>query len=448
MPVNERRFDPLAQEMPSDTDAERILIATAIEHETRLRESIILIRPEYLMLEAHRIIWAHVCEMFDAGSMVSQESIRAYFGTGPGRENIASIGGFGYLAEFMTPQANVSVSAYAQRILDTYARRALMFKCNDALLRLVDKSIDVAEVAGELEEQARVSAVLGKESSGFKNFEDMVRECGGIEAFLARGKGDSMSYPWPTLTKLTNGGLKPTQFTVIAGESGKGKTALLLNILFRAACSGNGVPLLFSLEMDKQEIGTRMLSLASRVDSFRFGYLMPEDRERIRRGRAILAENQYLVDDQDCASMAQIKARVKEMLSRGPVSLVAIDTIQLVEGRKGVRENREQEIARITRDMKRMAMHLKVPVIGLSQINDLETGREPDIRNMRDSRTIWHNANNVMFLHFTQPYDMQAGIPVGELDLILAKQRGGPAGRMKLHFHAPTGLFYEIESEE
>ena len=131
------------------------------------------------------------------------------------------------------------------------------------------------------------------------------------------------------------------------------------------------------------------------------------------------------------------------MMARGPVPLVVIDTIQLVEGRKGVRENREQEVATITRSMKRMAMQLKVLVIGLSQINDLQPGVEPQLVNLRESRAIGHDANLVMFLHFTRPYNLQDGFPVGELDLIVAKQRGGQKGRLKLDFHAPTGRFYE-----
>lgn len=438
-----RNFDPLAQNLPCDEMAERFFIATAIDHEKRLQEAVVAVRPEYMAFDSHQIIWGAVCSMYDAGESISGQSVLAHFGTGSGSKDLAHIGGFGYLSEFIAPQVDVSVSEYAAKILDTYGRRMLMFKCNEVMARLVDRTQDLSTIAHDLEEQSRASDAISKQSSGFKNFEDMIRECGGIEAFLSREKGDALSYPWPTLSDMTKGGMKPGQLVVIAGQSGKGKTALVLNIVFRAAYSGQGTPLLFSLEMPKEEIGSRMLALSSSVDSYRFGNLSPEERVRIRDGRSILADHQYLVDDEDAASMAQIKSRVKDMQSRGPVSLVVIDTIQLVDSRKGVRENREQEVARIARDMKRMAMQLKVPVIAVSQVNDIDDGKEPSIKNIRDSRAIWHNANVVMFLHFTQPYDMLAGIPIGELDLILAKHRGGAEGRIKLDFHAPTGRFYE-----
>lgn len=437
------QFDPFKFGLPSDELSERFAIATAVQWDQRLREAIIHLRTEHFATEAHRLIWQTICVMYDASAVVSKDSILAHFFSGAGKKDFNAVGGASYLAEVITPMPNVSISDYIGKILDTFARRALMLKCNEALTQLTDRNQPIEEIAHGVEEQARISAVIGKESSGFKNFEDMIRESGGFESFLRRGKGEAISYPWPALNRITHGGMRPGQFIVVAGPSGKGKTALALNIIFTAAYSGQGIPLLFSLEMPIDEIGSRMLALSSGVDSYRFDKLNEDERDRVRTGRSILSENQYLVDDEDCASMAAIRAKTKQMLARGPVPLVVIDTIQLVQGKQGLRENREQEIATITRSMKRMAMQLKIPVIGLSQINDLETGKEPELKNLRESRAIGHNANIVIFLHFTRPYDMQNDVPVGELDLILAKHRGGAEGRLKLDFHAPTGRFYE-----
>lgn len=438
----QKQFDPLAQNLPTDEVAERLLIHTAIQWERRLREAIAHIRPEHLNRETHRILWTAVCAMYDASRHVSRETVFAHFASGPGESQLQAIT-VGYLSEFMTPAADIPLTQEITKILDCYARRVLMFKCNDMLLRLTDRTEDRVAMAHELAETAQASVAISMESSGFKNFEDMIRESGGIEAFLSRGKGESVTYPWPSLNHLTRGGMKPGQFIVIAGLSGKGKTALVMNIVLRAAFSGIGTPLVFSLEVPKEEIGTRMLALASGVDSYHFDNLDEDERTRIREGRRILNEQEYLVDDEDSATMSAIRAKTKTMLARCPVSVVVIDTIQLVEGRKGVKENREQEIATITRSMKRMAMQLKIPVIGVSQLNDVEDGKEPGIKNLRDSRTIWHNANVLMFLHFTRPYDMKAGIPTGDLDLIVAKHREGAEGRIALEFHAPTGSFFE-----
>lgn len=428
--------------LPSDQTSERFLLQTAIQWDGRLREAIVKIKAEHFALMAHRQIWLSVAAMFDKGVEVSRQTVLAYF-TESSPNDLKSIGGIGYLSEFMEPVPDVSVETFVSNILDTFARRQLMFKCNEALSRLQRRDESLVEIAAEIEEQSRVSVSIIQESSGFKNFEDMIIECGGLQAFLSRGKGDSISYPWPSLTRMTNGGIRPGQLIILAGPSGKGKTTMALNIVFRAAYSGAGVPLIFSLEMSKEEIGSKLLSLSSGVDSFHFDKLTEYERDLVRTGRGILQDNEYMVDDEDAASMAAIRSKVKSVIAKRPVSLVVIDTVQLVEGRHGIRENREQEIAAITRSMKRMAMKLNVPILAISQLNETESGKEPELKNLRDSRTIGHNANIVMFLHFTRQYDMRAGIPTGELDLIIAKHRGGPEGRLALDFHAPTGRFYE-----
>ena len=304
-------FDPFKSGLPSDEVSERFMIATAIQWDSRLREAIVHILPEHLSLEAHRIIWHWVCASYDAGQSISGEAMIAHFSSGPGAKDIGSIGGFTYMAEFVAPAPDLPVADYISKILDTYARRCLMFKCNDALSRLKNRAESIEEIAHDVEESSRAAATIGKQSSGFKNFEDMIRESGGFEMFLRRGKGEALSYPWPALSQMTHGGMRPGQFIVIAGPSGKGKTALALNILFRATFSGQGIPLLFSLEMPIDEIGARMLSLSSGVDSYRFDRATDEERENVRTGRLVLAENQYLVDDDDCTTMAAIAPKRK-----------------------------------------------------------------------------------------------------------------------------------------
>lgn len=179
------------------------------------------------------------------------------------------------------------------------------------------------------------------------------------------------------------------------------------------------------------------------MDTYRFRRLDDSERQRVRDAREFFSNNKILVDDEDCASLQSIFAKVKKVISVEPVSLVMIDYVQLVEGRRSAGENREQEISKIMRGAKRMARKLKVPVLLLSQITDIQDGKEPELQNLRESRSIGHTANMVAFLQFTRKYDMRAGVETGDLDLIIAKQRGGPEGRVKLLFHAPTGSFYE-----
>lgn len=445
MAADLKTFDPFRQPLPADEDAERFAIGAVMQHESLLRSAMAVITPSHFSVEKHRVIWECIKTLHDAESPVNFQLVLSELSKVSGR--IDQAGGPGYVVEFTETVPAASMDIWAMPILETYARRRLMMKCNESMIRLANKNDPYIDICQELEEESRACAVIGQVSSGFVTFEDVVRECGGLDAFLSRGVSSAVSYPWPSLTQMTNGGMRPGQVIVIAGPSGQGKTALALNIAYHAAKSSEGYPAIFSLEMQKEEIKTRLLAIASRVDSYHFRRLDDAERERIRSGVNSLINDLVFTDDDDCGTVAAMRSKLKKKMAVQPISMVLIDYVQLIEGVRSVGENREQEIAKIMRGIKRMAMKLKLPFVVLSQVNQDSTGnREPELKDLRESRSIGHNADLVAFLNFTRPYDIAAGIPTGDLDLIVRKQRSGPEGRINLRFHAPTGRFYELDS--
>lgn len=443
---NSAPFNAYAQLLPSDEDAERFAISSALRFEYRMREYAVLLQTEHFSSSRHKIIWDIMREMHDADLPVTLESLLVELNKKP--QGYEQVGGIGYLIDsFQGEAVDVKAEIWAKPILETYARRRLILKCNEVMIRLGDRSDSPASICQEIEDEARTCATVGETSMGFATFTDVVRECGGMDAFLSRGAGDAVSYPWYALNLMTNGGMRPGQVIVIAGPSGMGKTTLALNIAFSAAASESGAPIIFSLEMDKVELESKLLSLAARVDSYHFRNPDEAERNRIRDGSRVLANMPIFIDDEECMTIPSMTAKVKKKMAVEPISMVLIDYVQLVEGKRNGGETREQEISKIMRSIKRMAKKLKVPVVVLSQINE-DTGagnREPELKDLRESRSIGHTANLAAFLWFTRRYDMANGIPTGELDLIIRKQRGGPEGRIHLVFHAPTGRFYEPE---
>lgn len=429
--------------LPSNESAEKYAISSALQHESMLRGLSVILATEHFSLEKHRVIWAAIRKLYESDDPVNFHTLLAELARIPGV--IDSAGGLGYLAELSDSTPDVHSAVWAKPILETYARRRLIVKCNEAMIRLGSSIESQALISQDLEDEARTCAMIGEPASGFASLADCIREAGGMDKFLMRGSGDAVPYPWASMNRMTRGGMRPGQVIVIAGPSGQGKTTLALNLAFHAAISQCGTPLVFSLEMDKYEINAKLLSLASRVDSYHFDHLEDYERPSVAEGRRILTENEILVEDEDCVSISAIRSTVKKFMATQKVSMVLIDYIQLVEGKQSLREIREQEIARIMRGIKRMAMQLKVPVIALSQIlEDAGAGtREPELKDLRESRSIGHTANLVAFLHFTRRYDMASGIPTGQLDLLIRKQRNGAEGRFTLNFHAPTGRFYE-----
>lgn len=435
-----REFDAYSQPLPSVPDAERWAISTCMQWENRLREYAGLLSVEHFSTEQHRLIWGAIRELYEADAPVNASTVSFQLSKTPGNFEAA---GPGYLTDlWFDSQADHPAVFWAKPILETYARRRLMLKCNEALIRLSDRQESIGPISQEIEEESRICSTLSDPSDGFASFAETVRECGGMDAFLSRGSGDAVPFPWSSLNSMTNGGMRPGQVVVIAGQSGKGKTALALNIANHAAKTGAGKPLIFSLEMGKVEVHRRLLSLNSQVDSYHFHRLRDPEIPMVRMGARLLGDPMApVVDDEDCITISAIRAKAKKTMSMEPVSMILVDYVQLVETKRGAGENREQEISKIMRGLKRMAAQLKVPVVALSQIN--ETSEKPTLHNLRESKSIGHTANLVLFLHFTRPYNMALGIPTGTLDLIIGKQRDGPEGEFILTFHAPTGRFYE-----
>ncbi len=434
-------FDPYGQLLPSDENAERYVIATSLQFDHRMREFMALLEPDHFSLERNRVVWRTMRQLWEAEKPVTAESAILELDRHPDMEEAISTVVDCRIGECMP---DVRIEHWAKPILETWARRRLMLKCNEVMLRLSDRLEPPETICQELEEEARACASVGDTSMGFATFADVVREAGGFDAFLARSATNAVAYPWQRLNELANGGMRGGQVIVVAGRSGRGKTALALNIALSAAMSGNGVPLVFSLEMQRPDIKTRLLALASMVDSYHFQRADAEERTKLRRGRQLLEENIVATDDEDCVTVPSMRAKVQKYMSAHKVSLVLVDYIQLVESKRAASgEIREQEIARVMRGLKRMAMQLKVPVVALSQLKDVPGDRVPEGDDLRESRSIFHTANQLLLLHFTRHYDMAAGMPTGELDLILAKQSNGPTGKVPLTFHAPTGRFYE-----
>lgn len=218
-----------------------------------------------------------------------------------------------------------------------------------------------------------------------------------------------------------------------------GKTALALNIAQHVATKVKRTVAVFSLEMSKESLLTRMLCATARVDSqkFRAGYLSADERKRLQAAASSIVEAPLFIDDTAGIHLMDMHAKLRRTKAEHGLGLVIIDYLQLMSGR-GRYENRNQEISTISRGMKLLAKDLNVPVIVLSQLNRAPETRQGDhkpmLSDLRESGSIEQDADLVAFVFREEYYRPQDESLRGKAELILAKQRNGPTGTVELVF--------------
>lgn len=273
-------------------------------------------------------------------------------------------------------------------------------------------------------------------------------------------------------------GLHAGDLTIVAARPGMGKTAYVLSLAVNVAspreiheddgskwtCPGEGVAV-FSLEMPKDQCSIRMACSEGRVDlgRLRSGMMQPADWSRMTQAASYLSELPIWIDDTPAITLQEIRAKVRRLQAEydkpesaaGParkVGLVVIDYLQLMKGRDDA-ASRELEISEISRGLKQLAKELKVPVIALSQLNrSVETrstkDKRPQLSDLRESGSIEQDADNVLFIYRDDYYNPETSNAKGLAEIIIAKQRNGPTGRVMLRFTASCTRFDNLAAGE
>ena len=232
-------------------------------------------------------------------------------------------------------------------------------------------------------------------------------------------------------------GFQPSDFILIAARPSMGKTAFVLNVVDYVSVRKNLPCMVFSLEMSKEQLVNRMLSMESNVDSqkLRTGTLTDSDWDAVVEGIGIIGNSKLIIDDTPGISISELRSKCRKMKLEYGLSIVIIDYLQLMSGsRKGGNDYRQQEISDISRSLKALARELHAPVIALSQLSracETRTDHRPMLSDLRESGAIEQDADVVMFLYRDDYYNKDTEHP-NEAEVIIAKQRNGPIGTVNL----------------
>jgi replicative DNA helicase len=434
------------QYVPVDADAEASVITGLLSTPDIFFDITEILDPEDFAIAAHQEIFRAIIACDAAGRPFDVITV----GDALKRtRKLAKIGGIEALERFSSRSGDVvNIVSHAHIVADKARLRRLLGAGRTIAGAAAAPDADAAQVLADAE-----SAVfeIGKERQRSSMIE-MAQAVPKMLESLAKARTSILSGQstgFDGLDRLT-GGFQGGQLIILAARPAMGKSALGVQIARHIAeTSGGYVPLL-SYEMGHTEITTRMLSTALGFDLLRLrNGDLPAGMERDTAIAAQkMAELPMLIDDNPPETIGGVRSAMRRLARRGPVAAIVIDYLQLMSGEtRQASENRTQEVSEISRGLKRLATELNVPVIALSQLNrqlEQRPNKRPNLSDLRESGSLEQDANAVLFLYRENVYNAAADPAAAEL--IIAKQRNGPLGVVRLRFDGSCARFSEDAS--
>lgn len=401
------------------------------------------IHPEDFYVPAHQAIFEGMRELFDTSqpidAVTTSEVLRR-------KGELEKIGGVAYLTRLVDVVPSTSNIVYYAGIVEEHAKRRELIRAGGTV---TDIAFDIdEEIASVLDraEQAVFAVAERRSSQALLEVGPMFNQVlEQIEALEELGSDlTGLSTGFVDLDKKL-AGLQPANLVVIAGRPGMGKSSLALNIATNAASTGKPIAI-FSLEMSKEEIVQRILSSVGKVDSMklRSGQLGPLWQKVVDAAGKMYKAPIY-IDDSPVVTVTDIRAKARRLKRRRGLSLVVVDYLQLMQA--STRENRQQEISEITRNLKNLARELEVPIIAVSQLNRSLEAREdkrPRLSDLRESGSIEQDADVVMFIYRHEYYHPEEQEKRGIAEIIIAKHRAGSTGPIDMTFQPEFTRFANL----
>lgn len=427
---------------PHDRDAERALLGGLLRDPDVLPDVLAVARPESMYVDAHRRVFAALADLAGRGEPVELVGLSAELKR---RNELDEVGGYAYLADlWVETPTGANATYHAKLVRDAALLRGVIHAANEILRDAYSPTMSADELVAAA---GRKFDALGDAASGPGpepcRADQLVREA--IEALdgrIASGAALSgLSCGFDDLDTFT-GGLRPGELIVLGARPSLGKTALALNLAERVADAGAPV-LFFSLEMRQAEIADRLLSMESGVPMHRLGRpreLRRGDIDDLHTASLAFGAKPLYVEDAPDQTAARVAAVARRACRRRGVRLIAVDYLQLMRP-EDPRANRTQQVGTLALRMKQMARLLEVPVVLLSQLSreSDHAKRRPGLADLRESGDIEAHADRVLLLH-REP-GLSSEDAVWPIEVIVAKNRNGPTGDVRLNYRRPVLRF-------
>ena len=442
---------------PHDISAEESVIGSLLLDGLSFTKIASFLEPEHFYLEPNRIIFEIARDLFNRQEPINQISIAHELET---QEKLEDVGGRAYLAKVVdVVPTSIHIKHYANLVRRTATMRTLINAAENISEIGFDNDPDIENALSKAEDI--IYSIRNDQPS--RDFvplrETLTPYLETSSSDLADDENRPISSGFKLLDDLL-GGLQRSDMLVLAARPSVGKSMFALNLAINAAMNDQKVAI-YSLEMGREQIATRMLATQARVNmhSLRMMRLSSSQENRLVDAIGRLSDLSIFIDDSPVQGVAEMRGKARRLQLEYGLDFIIVDYMQLISNNKGSREtNRAQEVSEISRQIKAMARDLRVPVIAISQLSRAIEHRQshrPLLSDLRESGSIEQDADVVMFIHreekFTTKEDWiknNPGVPYpeGQAEIIVAKHRNGPTDTIPLAVDDSIGRFVTIDS--
>jgi replicative DNA helicase len=470
---------------PHNIEAEQALLGAVLVNNEALYRVSDFLEPQHFFEPIHQQIYDISRSLIRTGKLASPVTLKTFL---PAETDIAGLTLAQYLAR-LAAEATTIINAvdYGRTVYDLAIRRELITIGEDMVNVAFDAPVDFApgDQIEDAERRLYELAEVGRYGGGFQRFETALTTAIDMaaRAYQREGKLSGLATGLKDLDSKM-GGLQPSDLIIVAGRPGMGKTALATNIAYNIAKAhraevqadgtmksvNGGIVGFFSCEMSAEQLATRILAEQTRIASsmIRRGGIKQEEFDRIRDYTIELEHLPLYVDETGGLSISQLTARARRLKRQKGLDLIVVDYIQLLQGSgKRGNDNRVQEVTEITTSLKALAKELNIPVIALSQLSRQVESRDdkhPQLSDLRESGSIEQDADVVLFVYREEYYlqnkepkpgsaehekwQLEMELALGKAEVIIAKQRHGPTGTVRLQFEGQFTRFSDFVEED
>ncbi len=444
---------------PQNIEAEQAVLGAIFLNTDALADAMEYVEADDFYRRAHQILFQAMVDLNNDGEAIDVLTVQNYLTT---NNQLDDVGGVAYIAELATSVPTAANAGYYAKIVEEKSMlRRLISTATNIITQANNGDDDVPSLLDSAEQQI-MDVSERRNRSGFREIKDVLNETLSDIDRLSQQSEDITGLPtgYREFDKMT-AGLQPDNLIILAARPAVGKTAFALNIAQNVATSTDTSVAIFSLEMSAESLVNRMLCAEGSINAnhLRTGQLDEGEWQNLIVAMGTLSNTSIFIDDTPGIKMAEIRAKCRRLAKeKDNLGLVVIDYLQLIEGSN--KESRQQEVSEISRQLKKLAKELSVPILALSQLSrgvEQRQDKRPVLSDIRESGSIEQDADIVAFLYRDDYYergeskseedgDDQDSLnqDVGEVELIIEKNRAGARGTVKLLFIKSYNKFSNI----